>query len=422
MTWLRRLPLRLMLAGLAGALLLSGCALNEASTTQSGVGEITKVMPELAAKNTSAKPSSSSGAAPVIDQIAQKPGAVKVAVLLPLSGKKKTAELGKTLKQAGELAMFDFDNPNVVFLPKDTKGTPQGAREAANAAVRARASLILGPLFSSSVSAAAPVAKAAQIPMISFSNDRKAAGDGVYLLSFMAGRDVERIVSYTIAQGKRRFAALIPKSNYGRIVQVAFEQAVSRHGGEIIAMETFPLDANGMLKPVKKISQLAQTKDGAVPQIDALFIPAGRKIIPTLSPILPYFDIDTKAVQVIGTGVWNYDGIGREKPLHNAWFPSPDPKGWREFAKRYSATYGASPPRLASLSYDAVSLAVALSRNGGRYSSADLTRASGFAGVDGLFRLRRDGTSDRGLAILGVQKFGFRVVDPAPSTFTRAQY
>ena len=66
-------------------------------------------------------------------------------------------------------------------------------------------------------------------------------------------------------------------------------------------------------------------------------------------------------------------------------------------------------------------MAVALSGNGGRYSGVDLTRGSGFAGVDGLFRLRRDGTSDRGLAILGVQKFGFRVLDPAPSTFARAQ-
>ncbi len=405
------------LLGLLAGLLLAGCALNGGSTAENTVGDIAKVVPDVRAQNAAAQ----SADTPAVDPIAQKPGAVKVAVLLPLSGNRKAAELGQMLKQAGELAMFDFNNPNVVLIPKDTKGTPEGAREAANAAVRAGASLILGPLFSSSVAAAAPIAKAANIPMIAFSNDQRAAGDGVYLLSFLAGRDVERIVSYTISQGKTRFAALIPKSSYGKIVQDAFQKAVARHGGQIVAMETFPLEANGMLNPVKKIAELAQTKDGAVPQIDALFIPAGRKIIPILSPILPYFDVDTKAVQVIGTGVWNYDGIGREKPLHNAWFPAPDPKGWREFAKRYSATYGTAPRRLASLAYDAVALAVALSR-GGRYTVADLTRASGFTGVDGLFRLRRDGTSDRGLAILGVQKFGFKVVDPAPSTFTRAQY
>ena len=197
---------------------------------------------------------------------------------------------------------------------------------------------------------------------------------------------------------------------------------MQRHGGQIIAMERIPADANAMLDPVKKISVLAQTKDEQTPQIDALFIPAGPKTLPTLSPILPYFDIDTKAVQVLGTGVWNYEGIGREASLINGWFPSPEPKGWQDFAKRYAATYGETPPRLASLSYDAVSLAVALSRNGGRYSTADLTRSSGFAGVDGLFRLRPDGTSDRGLAILAVQKFGFRVADPAPSSFTRVQF
>ncbi len=359
---------------------------------------------------------------PTGDRIARQAGAVKVAVLLPLSGKAQTAALGQTLKQAGELAMFDFDNPSVVLLPKDTKGTPEGARQAATEAVQAGASLIIGPLFASSVKAAAPVARAASVPMISFSNDTKVAGNGVYLLSFLAGRDVDRIISYAVSQGKRRFAALIPKSIYGDIAHEAFQAAVQRHGGQIIAVERIPTDANAMLDPVKKISVLAQTKDGQTPQIDALFIPAGRKILPTLSPILPYFDIDTKAVQVLGTSVWNYEGIGREAALINGWFPSPDPKGWREFAKRYAATYGKTPPRLASLAYDAVSLAVALSHSGGRYAVSDLTRASGFSGVDGLFRLRPDGTSDRGLAILAVQKFGSRLVDPAPSSFSRAQF
>ena len=82
------------------------------------------------------------------------------------------------------------------------------------------------------------------------------------------------------------------------------------------------------------------------------------------------------------------------------------------------------PPRLATLAYDAVSLAISLSNNpkGSRFTAATLTRASGFAGVDGLFRLRPDGTSDRGFAILEVQKYGNQVIDPAPANFSSAQY
>ena len=79
-------------------------------------------------------------------------------------------------------------------------------------------------------------------------------------------------------------------------------------------------------------------------------------------------------------------------------------------------------PRLASLGYDAVSLAVSLSQiaPGERYSSAQLTRSSGFAGVDGLFRLLPDGTCERGLAILEVHEGGPQVIDPAPSSFATA--
>ncbi|RME99220.1 MAG: hypothetical protein D6773_13245 [Alphaproteobacteria bacterium] len=106
------------------------------------------------------------------------------------------------------------------------------------------------------------------------------------------------------------------------------------------------------------------------------------------------------------------------------WFPAPDPKGWRSFTQRYVKSYEKTPPRLASLAYDAVSLVVTLSTNppGRRFTPEQLTRSSGFAGVDGLFRLRPDGTSERGLAILEVQKFDSRVIDPAPSVFGSAQF
>jgi hypothetical protein len=106
------------------------------------------------------------------------------------------------------------------------------------------------------------------------------------------------------------------------------------------------------------------------------------------------------------------------------WYAAPDPKGWTDFTARYAKTFGATPPRIASLAYDAVSLAVSLSTNppGQRYNSATLTRGSGFAGVDGLFRQLPDGTSERGLAILQVRDYGPQVLEPAPNTFVNAQY
>jgi len=371
---------------------------------------------------------------------------VKVALLLPLTAKGNTAQVAKALKQAGELALFDFDNPSVTLIAKDTRGTIEGARVAAEAAIQEGAELIVGPLFAKSVESAAPVARQAGVPIIAFSSNRKVAGNGVYLLSFVAGHDVNRIVAYAISQGKRSFAGLIPKTAYGDIVESAFTTSVSNNGGQVVAVQRYPADANGMLEPASKIAELvngpkaaaaAGARDKPKPvaaeaasaeayqsQIDTIFIPAGPETLPTIAALMPYFEIDTKSIKLLGTGRWDYAGVGREKPLAGAWFPGPDPKGWRGFTQRYVKTYGKTPPRLASLAYDAVSLAVSLSANppGSRYTQAQLTRGSGFAGVDGLFRLMPDGTSERGLAILEVQRFGTKMIDPAPSSFGNAQF
>ena len=340
-------------------------------------------------------------------------GTVKVALLLPISASGSTPAVAKALKQAAELALFDFDNPNVTLVPKDTKGTPEGARLAAESAMQEGAELIIGPLFAQEVSGAAPVARQRGVPMIAFSSDEKVAGGGVYLLSFLAGRDVPRIVSFAMSRGKRNFAELVPQSAYGRIAEAAFARAVSSGGGQAAVRATFPPnDSNAMLGPVRQVANAIKSGQ----PVDALFLPAGREDLPSLAPLLASAELSSARVQFIGTGQWDYPNIGGDRALVGGWYPAPDPKGWSNFVQRYSKTYGATPPRIASLAYDAVSLAVSLSPNapGQRYTTPQLTRPSGFSGVDGLFRLLSDGTSERGLAILEVREGRPQVIDPAP--------
>jgi ABC-type branched-subunit amino acid transport system substrate-binding protein len=346
-------------------------------------------------------------------------GAVKVALLLPISASGSTPAVAKALKQAGELALFDFNNPTVSLVPKDTHGTPEGARAAAQSAIQDGAQLIIGPLFAQEVTAAAPVAREAHVPMIAFSTDEKVAGDGVYLLSFLAGRDVSRIVSFALARGKRNFAVLVPQSPYGRLAEAAFAKAVTQGGGQATVRAAFPIDdANAMLGPVRQIANAIKSGQ----QIDAIFIPASKEELPSLAPLLASAELTSARVQFIGTGQWDYPNIGSEKALVGGWYPAPDPKGWSAFTERYSKTYGETPTRIASLAYDAVSLAVSLSQNppNDRYTPAQLTRGSGFAGVDGLFRLLPDGTSQRGLAVLQVGEYGPQMLEPAPNNFANA--
>jgi hypothetical protein len=188
-------------------------------------------------------------------------------------------------------------------------------------------------------------------------------------------------------------------------------------------METYahPPSASGILEPMRKISATIEAAEAAGAPIDALFLPGTQESLEIIARLLPQADINTEKVRLIGTGGMDYPNVGRDAKLVGAWYPAPDPRGWTDFAEKYAKSYGAAPPRIASLAYDAVSLAIALSGGGQgqRYDAAELTRTSGFSGVDGAFRLLPDGGTDRALAILEVQKFGAGIVD-APAGLASA--
>lgn len=348
---------------------------------------------------------------------------VRIAMLLPLGGFDQTAVIGKAMKQAGEMALFELDNPAVQLVVKDDKGTADGARAAADEAIKEGAEIILGPLLSRAVPGAASVARPAGIPVVAFSNDSAVAGPGVYLMSFLAETDVARIVAYAGSQGKRRFAALIPDDAYGRALEPAFRLAVNAAGGSIAAIEFYPVHANGMLEPAKRVMASIKTEEQAGEPVDALFIPGGPDQLPQLGPLIAYSGVDTTRVKLIGTGAWEFPNIGRDAAFVGGWYPGPDPRGFAEFSQRFAKTFGTAPPRVASLAYDAVTMAVSLSSNmpGTRFTPANLTRPNGFPGVDGTVRFAANGLSERSLAILAVQSFGSAVVEPAPGVLPGSQ-
>ena len=109
-------------------------------------------------------------------------------------------------------------------------------------------------------------------------------------------------------------------------------------------------------------------------------------------------------MQLLGTGLWDDPRIFSDARLHGGWYAAPDSTGFRNFSARYRTRYDQDPVRTATLAYDAVALVAALVKTQGpqRFSEQVLTNSSGFAGIDGLFRFRTDGTNERGLAVMRV--------------------
>ena len=98
------------------------------------------------------------------------------------------------------------------------------------------------------------------MPVIAFSTDASVAARGVYLLSFLPESDVDRIVEYAVANGKRSFAAMLSEGAYGNVVEAEFKQVVARKGGRIVALERYALDATRMQVPAKLVAQAAERR------------------------------------------------------------------------------------------------------------------------------------------------------------------
>ena len=363
-------------------------------------------------------------AAPQPGAVATAPGGgplkAKVAVLLPLTGSAQSAAVAKGMKQAAEMALFELNNPGFQLIVKDTKATAEGAAAAATAAVSEGVELIIGPLYARSVRAVGQVARQAKLPVIAFSNDRTVAGNGVYLLSFLADEEVNRIVNFAASQSKRSFAALVPEGAYGDLVSASFRAAVTRNGGTVVAMEKYPNNSNGMLEPSQRLFKLVKDSIEQGYPVDAIYLPGGPDTLPNLAPLIDYANLGAAPVKFLGSGGWDYPNLGRNKNFIGSWYPAPDPRGWRAFSEKFARTFGSAPPRIATLSYDAVTIAIRLATSHAarsRYTTANLTRPNGFTGVDGAFRFTAAGTAQHSLAVLEVQKFNPTVIDPAAAGF-----
>ena len=372
----------------------------------------------------------------------------RVGLLLPLSGPGQAAGLGRAMLNAAMLALFDIGGKRLLLMPRDTGGTPEGARRAATELVGEGAEIILGPLFNTSVQATAAITRASGLPMIAFSSDRRVAGNGVYLLSFTPIQEVDAVISFAAARGLKRFAVLAPNDPYGLAVLEAAREAVLRHGAALAQAEFYSPTGEDLDKSVKRLAHYGRRRQALLARrktlqesggkaaqrslkllkkydtlgdldYDAVLLPEGGELLKSLAPLLPYYDIDTAEIRVLGTGRWDDAKVRLEPALLGGWFAGADRTAVADFRGRYQTMFGHAPPRLASLAYDATALAAVLAQEAGGpdFSNRAIANPDGFVGSDGIFRFGADGVAQRGMAVLEIERDGFRVRRQAPTTF-----
>lgn len=363
---------------------------------------------------------------------------MRVALLLPFSSRSASARVeSQSMLNAAQLALFERGNDRLILIPKDTGGTEDGARAAADASLSEGADIILGPFFGPSVTAAAAEARRYGKAVLSFSNDSAAAAPGVYTLGFSPEQEVERIVEYATRQDITSFAALAPDSAYGWRVRAALETSAQAYGGYLERAEFFPAggEADAMTPPARSISLFDRRRavvgdePGRVGEdgerlfelpYQAIMLPEGGIRLLSLAPLLPYFDVDPRVTKFLGTGLWRDPQVTTEPSLERGWFPGPDHEARTAFEESYRRYFNSDPSSLASLAYDAVVLTSDLTqlRGAAGITRTAVERDEGFLGASGKFRLRADGTTERVFGIYEVRRDGFVLIEPAPTSFT----
>lgn len=338
------------------------------------------------------------------------PQTTKVALLLPLSG--PNAQIGQALLDSAQMALFDLADERFELLPRDTKGTPAGAADAARQAVAEGARLILGPLFGPEVAAVRPIAQNAAVDVLAFTNDWTQAGNGVYVMGFVPADQVNRVVGFARSRGITRYVALAPRNAYGDAVVGALQNSVRQLGGTVAQIERYDPASPDLAQPARQAAQA-----GVQPQ--AIMLAEGGPRAQGLAAALASGGAYTQQVRLLGTGLWDDPTLGQEPALVGGWFAAPAPQARADFEQRFEQTYGRKPPRIATLSYDATAIVSVLAKMGSPVGldRTALNNPGGFEGIDGLFRLRPNGLVERGLAVLEVTPAGSRVLDPAPTTF-----
>lgn len=358
----------------------------------------------------------STGGGPTINT--SKP--VQVALLVPRgSGQPGDEVLAQSLENAARLAIADLQGVQIDLKVYNTAANAQTAAAAATQAVDDGARIILGPLYAEAANAAGVAAAKRNVNILAFSNNAAIAGGNVFILGATYDNTARRLSSYAARQGKGNILVVSGNDASGQAGRDAIQNAAAATGANVVGSVSYELSQQGVINSIGTIRDAARS-NGAT----SVFMTATTAgALPLLTQLLPEAGLDPATTQYMGLTRWDIPAQTLALPgVQGGWFALPDPAKTQQFSSRYAATYGGAPHQIGGLAYDGIAAIGALVGAGksDALTGAALTQGAGFQGVNGIFRLRPDGTNDRGLAIATIQEQKVVVIDPAPNSFSGA--
>ena len=165
-------------------------------------------------------------------------------------------------------------------------------------------------------------------------------------------------------------------------------------------------EAKEEMKKLKKLDTYGELN------FEALIIFAQNfQEVSNFSSILPYYDVDPKKVQYIGSSLWAKNLSLKEPGLDNGYFASLDIDNWRKFENMYLEIFNSKPHSLAALSYDIVGLISNLHQDKNNFTIEKLHNSNGFIGINGWFKMTSNGNVSRQPKIYKIKNQKFSLLN-----------
>ncbi|MBX7496068.1 penicillin-binding protein activator [Qipengyuania sp. 6B39] len=329
----------------------------------------------------------------------------RIALLVPMSG--DNANVGQAIANATTMALLDTNASNLRITTYDTAAGPEVA---ARQAVAEGNKLILGPLLGSNIPSVLSVARPADVPVISFSNDTNAAGPDVFIMGHIPEQSIARTVQYARGKGAQTFGILAPDGDYGVRAEEAMRRSVAAYGGTVVWTERYSRGNTSIVSAAERLK--------AQGGYDSVLIAEGARLSIQAAGTLKS---GGASARLLGTELWSGESsITRAGSMNGAIFSAVSDNRYKRFVDSYETRFGGQPYRIATLGYDAVLLTLRVARDwkvGTDFPIRELRSSDGFLGLDGAFRFQRSGVVERAMEVREVVGGKVVVVENAPGAF-----
>jgi outer membrane PBP1 activator LpoA protein len=193
----------------------------------------------------------------LLSQVGQFAEIDRIAVLLPFSG--RAAEAADAIRD-GLLAAFygsrEEQHPVLQFY--DTGGSPERIPTVYQQAVNEGAQFVIGPLLKESIEALS-ASPELPVPVLALNHSDAVSHESatpLYQFGLAPEDEAQQVAMRIVADGHQRAVALVPDNAWGRRVYAAFDQELTRLGGQVLDIEYYESGSADFAGPIRRALNL----------------------------------------------------------------------------------------------------------------------------------------------------------------------